>query len=336
MIQLDGTENKSSLGANAILGVSLAVARAAARCLDLPLWRYIGGINARTLPIPMLNFVNGGAHADSGLDIQEFMIVPVGAPTFKEAIRAASEIFHTFKKILKDKGYSTSVGDEGGFAPRIDSSAEVLSLLMDAIEKAGYNPGKNIFLALDVAASGFQKEDGYHFEGKVNSVEQMVDFYEKLVEDYPIISIEDPLGEDDWEGWKVITDRLGDKIRIVGDDLFVTNPQRFQRGIDEGITNAILIKLNQIGTLTETLDVIELAKSHGYGTIISHRSGETEDTFIADLAVGTAAGQIKTGSISRSERICKYNRLLMIEQELMGFGITPALDIIYPGLELKD
>ncbi len=332
MIELDGTENKSNLGANAILGVSLAVARAAAETLGMPLWFYIGGISSASLPIPMLNFINGGLHADSGIDIQEFMIVPVGAPTFKEAIRSASEIFHTLKELLRERGLSTGVGDEGGFAPRLKSTRAVLDIIKEAVEKAGYTPGENIFFALDSAATEFQEGDKYRFEGKMRTAGEMIDIYEDLIENYPIISLEDPLGEDDWSGWQRLTERLGKKVQVVGDDIFVTNPERLKRGISEGVANAILIKLNQIGTLTETLNVIAQAKANNYRTIISHRSGETEDTFIADLAVGTSACQIKTGSMSRSDRIAKYNRLIMIEEELGGMGSCPTPEAVYPHL----
>ena len=333
MIELDGTSNKSKLGANAILGVSMAVTSASAESLGLPLWHYIGGMKTNTLPIPMMNFVNGGAHADSGIDIQEFMVIPAGAPDFSCAVRCCSEIFHTLKKILKERKLSISVGDEGGFAPKLPTAEEVLKVLNEATKEAGYLPGSNIFYALDSAASEFQKGDKYLYEGKEVTSEHMIDIYEKLIDQYNVISLEDPLGEDDWTGWKKLTERLGNKVQIVGDDLFVTNPDRFRRGIDEGIANAILIKLNQIGTVSETLRVIEMAKNNGYNTVISHRSGETEDTFIADFAVGTNACQIKTGSMSRSERIAKYNRLMIIEEQLGGFGKLASPESLYPNIK---
>lgn len=318
LIELDGTENKSNLGANAILAVSMAVARAAAKEIDMPLYRYLGGVNAKTLPVPMMNILNGGEHADNNVDIQEFMVMPVGAETFKEALRMGTEVFHNLKAVLKENGYSTSVGDEGGFAPNLESNEKALKTIIEAIEKAGYVPGKDIFLALDVASSEMYENGKYNFKGeqKIYSSEELVQYYEKLVEKYPIISIEDGLAEDDWDGWKLLTERLKDKIQLVGDDLFVTNPKRLKMGIEKGIANSILIKLNQIGTITETLDAIELAKTHGYTCVISHRSGETEDTTIADLALCVNAGQIKTGSASRTDRICKYNRLLRIEDNL--------------------
>ncbi|MEO8798786.1 MAG: phosphopyruvate hydratase [Polyangiaceae bacterium] len=314
----DGTANKGKMGANAILGVSLANARAAADVLGLPLWRYLGGVGARVLPVPLMNIVNGGMHADSGLEIQEFMIVPSGLPTFSEALRAGTEIFHALKAELKKKGLTTSVGDEGGFAPRLGSNEEALMLIMSAIDAAGYKAGKEIFLALDPAASEFfdKKSKTYTFDKKKVSSAELVGIYDKLSKKYPIISIEDGLAEDDWDGWKKLTEKIGDRVQLVGDDLFVTNVERLERGIEAGIANAILIKLNQIGTLTETLDTIRLADKNGYKSIISHRSGETEDTFIADLAVATNAGQIKTGSLCRSDRVAKYNQLLRIEFEL--------------------
>ena len=319
MIDLDGTPNKSRLGANAMLGVSMAVARAAAEELDLPLYRYLGGVAAHRLPMPQMNVINGGAHADNPLDVQEFMIVPVSATETKEAVRMGSEVFHSLKKLLKDQGLSTSVGDEGGFAPALKSADHALELLLQAIENAGYKPGEEIALALDVAATEFYRDNHYHMEGegKVLDSAGMIKYYEALVEKYPIISIEDALAEDDWFGWTELTKKLGKKVQLVGDDLFVTNPKRIERGIRKGAANAVLIKLNQIGTLTETLDAVELAHRSGYKTVISHRSGETEDTFIADLAVATGSGQIKTGSLSRSERLSKYNRLLRIEEELV-------------------
>lgn len=318
MIALDGTANKGKLGANAILAVSLAAARAVATALELPLYRYLGGVGARILPVPMMNVINGGKHADNNVDAQEFMLAPVGFDSFGEALRAGVETFHTLKKVLSQKGYNTNVGDEGGFAPDLNSNVEAVEVLLQAIEQAGYTPGEEIALALDPAASEFYKDGKYHLkaEGKVLSSEEMVAFWADWVAKYPIISIEDGLAEDDWQGWALLTKTLGDKVQLVGDDLFVTNVARLQRGIDEQIANAILIKVNQIGTLTETLEAIELAKSYGYRSMISHRSGETEDAFIADLAVAVNAGQIKTGSASRSDRMAKYNRLLAIETEL--------------------
>jgi enolase len=318
MLDLDGTPNKSGLGGNAILAVSLATARAAAAELDIPLYRYLGGANARTLPLPMMNLINGGAHADNSVDFQEFMVMPVGAPSFREALRYGAETFHSLKKVLSGRGYNTNVGDEGGFAPDLKSNEEALQVLIEAIEKAGYEPGKDIAIALDPAVTELYKDGQYHLEseGRTLSSEALVDFWADWAARYPIVSIEDCLAEDDWDGWKLITDRIGNKVQLVGDDLFVTNPERLQRGIDTGVGNAILVKVNQIGTLTESLDAIELAKRSRYGTIISHRSGESEDAFIADLAVATNAGQIKTGSASRSDRIAKYNQLLRIEDEL--------------------
>jgi enolase len=321
LIELDGTPNKCKLGANAILGVSLGAARAAADALELPLYRYIGGIHGRVLPVPLMNIINGGAHAANNLDIQEFMIVPIGAGTFAEAIRMGAETFHQLKAVLKEAGHNVAVGDEGGFAPNLDSNEEALRFIMSAIEKAGYKPGADIALALDAAANEFYHQKKYVLSGegkKGMNAEGMIDYYEKLIKTYPILSIEDGLAEQDWSGWERMTERLEAKIQIVGDDIFVTNPKIFQKGIDRGIANAILIKLNQIGTLTETLETIEMAKEAGYETVISHRSGETEDTFIADLAVGVDAGQIKTGSASRSDRVAKYNQLLRIEEELGG------------------
>ncbi len=318
LCELDGTPNKGRLGANAILGVSLAVAKAAAADLEIPLYQYIGGPNAKVLPVPMMNVLNGGKHADNNVDIQEFMIVPVGFGFVREAVRAGTEVFHALKKILAEKGLATSVGDEGGFAPHLKSNREALEVLVKAIEKAGYQPGEDVCLAIDCAASEFLKKDGYHLaaEGKVYDAAGMVAFYEGLVKGFPIVSIEDGLGEDDWDGWKMLTDRLGGTVQIVGDDLFVTNTERLSRGIEGGIANSILIKLNQIGTLTETLDAIEMAKRAGYTSVISHRSGETEDVTIAHVAVGTNAGQIKTGSASRTDRVAKYNELMRIEEEL--------------------
>ncbi|MFT4451589.1 phosphopyruvate hydratase [Parvimonas sp. G1425] len=318
LIQIDGTENKSKLGANAILGVSMAVARAAAIESDTPLYEYIGGVNAKTLPVPMMNILNGGEHADNNVDIQEFMVMPAGACSFKEALRMGTEVFHNLKSVLKSKGYNTAVGDEGGFAPNLNSNEEALKTIMEAIEKAGYVAGKDIFLALDVASSEMYENGKYNFkgEGKIYSSEELVNYYCDLVEKYPIISIEDGLSEDDWNGWKLLTEKIGNKVQLVGDDLFVTNYSRLNMGIEKGIANSILIKLNQIGTITETLNAIELAKTHAYTCVISHRSGETEDTTIADLAVAVNAGQIKTGSASRTDRICKYNQLLRIEDRL--------------------
>ena len=318
LIQIDGTDNKSNLGANAILGVSMAVARAASIESDTPLYEYIGGVNAKTLPVPMMNILNGGEHADNNVDIQEFMVMPAGAVSFKEALRMGTEVFHNLKTVLKSRGYNTAVGDEGGFAPNLNSNEEALQTIMEAIEKAGYVPGKDIFLALDVASSEMYENGKYNFkgEGKVYTSEELVNYYSNLVNKYPIISIEDGLSEDDWNGWKLLTEKLGNKVQLVGDDLFVTNYSRLNLGINKGIANSILIKLNQIGTITETLDAIELAKTNGYTCVISHRSGETEDTTIADLAVAVNSGQIKTGSASRTDRICKYNQLLRIEDRL--------------------
>lgn len=317
MLELDGTENKSSLGANAILGVSLAVAKASSLAFDMPLYRYLGGINANTLPVPMMNVLNGGAHADNNVDIQEFMITPVGAENFQEAIRMGAETFHSLKKVLSNKGLATSVGDEGGFAPNLSSNEEAVESILEAIDKAGYTTDQ-IKICLDPASSEFYENGNYNLkgEGRVLSAEEMVDFYADWVRKYPIISIEDGMAEDDWDGWKLITDKLGNQIQLVGDDLFVTNTNRLSRGIESGTANSILIKVNQIGTLTETLNTIAMAHQAGYTAITSHRSGETEDTFIADLAVATNCGQIKTGSASRSDRIAKYNQLIRIEQEL--------------------
>ncbi len=322
MIDLDGTENKGKLGANAILGVSLAVAKAAAEYCGLPLFRYIGGAGAHVLPVPMMNILNGGKHADNTVDLQEFMIMPYGADCFAEALRMGAEVFHTLKKVLKEKGYSTAVGDEGGFAPNLKSNEEALDVIMEAIDKAGYKAGEDIYIALDPAASELydNEKQAYHFfksdPDKYVTGEDMIEFFEKLIDKYPIYSIEDGLAEDDWESWSKMTERLGDKIQIVGDDIFVTNPQRLERGLEEHSANSILIKLNQIGTLTETLNTINLAMRNGWSAVVSHRSGETEDSTIADLVVATNIGQIKTGSVCRSERICKYNQLLRIEEEL--------------------
>lgn len=316
MFDLDATPDKSSLGANAILGVSLAVAHAASEASDLPLFRYLGGPNAHLLPVPMMNILNGGSHADSNVDIQEFMIAPIGAESFSEALRWGAEVYHTLKSVLKTKGLSTGLGDEGGFAPNLDSNRAALDLILEAIKQAGYAPGKDIALALDVAASEFYKDGLYEFEGKSRSAAEMTEYYEELVAAYPLVSIEDPLFEDDWAGWKVLTDKLGTKVQIVGDDLFVTNPERLARGIEDGAANALLVKVNQIGSLTETLDAVELAQRNGFKCMMSHRSGETEDVTIADLAVATNCGQIKTGAPARSERVAKYNQLLRIEEIL--------------------
>ena len=318
MIKLDGTANKSKLGANAILGVSMAAARAAAMAYDMPLYRYIGGINARYLPVPMMNIINGGAHAANNLDIQEFMIIPFGAKSLTQAVQMGSETFQELKKILKTRGLSTAVGDEGGFAPDLESNEAAIKLIMEAVAKAGYKPGKDMGIGLDAAASEFYKSGKYVLksEKKRLTAVKMIDYYESLINDYPILSIEDGLAEGDWDGWKKMTDRLEGSVQLVGDDIFVTNPKIFNKGIEQGLANSILIKLNQIGTVTETLDCIELANQVGYTTIISHRSGETEDTFIADLVVGINGGQIKTGSMSRSDRLAKYNQLLRIEEEL--------------------
>jgi enolase len=323
LIHLDGTANKSKLGANAILSVSMSTAQAAALASGLPLYAYLGKREEYVLPVPLINILNGGSHADNNMDIQEFMIAPAGLPSYSEAIRAGAEVFHHLKKNLKTKGYNTSVGDEGGFAPNLGSNEEALELILQSIQNAGYAPGKEIYLALDVAASEFYIDGKYVFkksDGSEKTVDQMIDFYKALVEKYPIISIEDGFDEDDWEGWKIMTDELGKKIQLVGDDIFVTNLARFKKGIADGIGNSILIKLNQIGTLTETMETISYAQKSGYTAVISHRSGETEDTFIADLSVGSNAGQIKTGSLSRSERVAKYNRLLEIEDELGSKG----------------
>ncbi len=332
LCELDGTKNKSKLGANAILGVSLAVAKAAANALELPLYQYIGGVHARTLPVPMMNILNGGAHADNNVDLQEFMIMPAGAENFAEALRMGAETFHVLKSVLKAKGYNTAVGDEGGFAPDLKSNEEALEVILEAIEKAGYKPGQDIFLALDPASSEFfDKEKNVYVlksENKSLTPEQMVDYYAKLVDKYPIVSIEDGMAEDDWDGWKIMTERLGNKIQLVGDDLFVTNTERLAKGIEMGVCNSILIKLNQIGTLTETFDAIEMAHKAGYTTVISHRSGETEDTTIADVAVAANTGQIKTGSASRTDRIAKYNQLLRIEEMLGEAAIFAGTSVL--------
>ncbi len=332
MIALDGTESKSNLGANAVLGVSLAVARAAAESLGLPLYRYIGGTNARELPVPMMNILNGGAHADNNVDIQEFMIMPVGAKTFSEGLRMGAEIFHSLKKVLKSKGYNTAVGDEGGFAPNLGSNEEALQVIVEAISSAGYKPGEDVLLALDVASSELFKDGHYILENEKCSKktpEQLVDFYEDLVTRYPIISIEDGMAENDWDGWKKLTERLGSRIQLVGDDLFVTNAKTLRQGVGMGVANSILIKLNQIGTLSETLDAIETAKRAGYTAVVSHRSGETEDTTLADLSVAVNAGQIKTGSLCRTDRVCKYNQLLRIEDELGDSARFEGKDVFY-------
>jgi len=316
LIDLDATPDKSRLGANAILGVSLAVAKAAADSAELPLFRYLGGPNAYLLPVPMMNILNGGAHADSNVDVQEFMIAPIGAGTFSDALRQGAEVYHALKSVLKSRGLATGLGDEGGFAPSLDSNREALDLIVEAIRNAGLTPGTDIALALDVAATEFYKDGSYQFEGTPRSADDMIAYYDSLLAGYPIVSIEDPLAEDDWDAWKSLTDRLDDTVQIVGDDLFVTNPQRLVRGIEQGAANALLVKVNQIGTLTETLDAVELAHRHGYHCMLSHRSGETEDTTIADLVVATNCGQIKSGAPARSERVAKYNQLLRIEEEL--------------------
>ena len=316
MIELDGTDNKSKLGANAILGVSLAVAHAAADCAGLPLYRYLGGPTANLLPVPMMNILNGGAHADSNVDVQEFMIAPIGASSFAEALEMGAGVYHALKSVLKERGLSTGLGDEGGFAPNLDSNAEALDLIEVAIKKAGYEPGKDVALALDVAASEFYEDGKYRFEGGLKSSAEMIEYYEKLVANYPLVSIEDPLNEDDWDGWSAITKVLGDKVQLVGDDLFVTNTERLAKGIKLGAANALLVKVNQIGSLTETIDAVDLAHRNGYRTMMSHRSGETEDVTIADLAVALGCGQIKSGAPARSERVAKYNQLLRIEEDL--------------------
>ncbi|MEX2573255.1 MAG: phosphopyruvate hydratase [Balneolaceae bacterium] len=331
LIDLDGTPNKGNLGANAILGVSLATAKAAANSIGLPLWRYIGGVNAKLMPVPMMNIINGGSHADNNVDIQEFMIMPSGAKNFSEAVRIGAEIFHNLKKVLSDKGYSTAVGDEGGFAPDLSSNEEAVEVILKAVERAGYRPEEDILIALDPASSEFYNagEKIYEFrwsDGSRRDADAMVEFWAEWVEKYPVISIEDGMQEDDWEGWKRMTEAVGDKVQLVGDDLFVTNTNRLAKGIKEGIANSILIKVNQIGTLTETLDAIEMAHKNDYTAVISHRSGETEDTTIADLAVATNAGQIKTGSMSRTDRIAKYNQLLRIEEELGENALYPGKD----------
>ncbi|HXV20987.1 MAG TPA: phosphopyruvate hydratase [Desulfuromonadales bacterium] len=332
LLELDGTDFKSNLGANALLGVSMACAKAAAEDAGLPLYQYLGGANAKELPLPMMNIINGGAHADNNVDIQEFMIMPAGAPSFREALRMGAEIFHALKKVLKSKGYNTAVGDEGGFAPDLKSNEEALQVIMEAIKAAGFTPGEDVLLALDVASSELFKNGKYFLENEAKpekTAAELVDFYEDLVNRYPIISIEDGMAENDWEGWKLLTDRLGKRIQIVGDDLFVTNTRILKEGIEKGIANSILIKVNQIGTLTETLEAIEMAKRAGYTAVVSHRSGETEDTTIADLAVATNAGQIKTGSLCRTDRICKYNQLLRIEDELDNVAVFNGREVFY-------
>ena len=332
LIELDGTPNKSNLGANALLAVSLACARAAASFMGVPIYRYLGGVNARTLPVPMMNIINGGAHADNNVDFQEFMVMPVGAESFSEALRIGAEIFHNLKSVLKKRGLATSVGDEGGFAPNLKSNEEAIETILEAIDKAGYKAGDNVMIALDPAASEFYKEGKYVFkksDKRELSSDEMIDYWASWVEKYPIISIEDGLAESDWDGWRKITERLGSRLQLVGDDLFVTNVEFLQRGIREKCANSILIKVNQIGTLTETLDAIELAKTNNRTAVISHRSGETEDSFIADLAVATNAGQIKTGSLSRSDRIAKYNQLLRIEEDLQGAARFPGRRAFY-------
>jgi enolase len=316
LLELDGTSNKSKMGANAILAVSMATARAAADTVGLPLWRYLGGVQARVLPTPLMNILNGGKHADNGLEIQEFMIVPLGLPTFAEALRAGAEVFHALKKILADKGLTTAVGDEGGFAPRLESNEDAIKRILEAIEKAGYKPGVQVAIGLDCASSEFYTDGKYTFDKQARTSQELIGIYQELTSKYPIVTIEDGLAEDDWDGWKTLTEKLGNQVQLVGDDLFVTNKVRLSRGIEQGIANSILVKVNQIGSLTETLDTIRLAQRSGYTSVISHRSGETEDAFIADLAVATNAGQIKTGSLSRSDRIAKYNQLLRIADEL--------------------
>ncbi len=328
MIDLDGTANKKKLGANAILGVSMAVARAAAEALGMPFYRYIGGTNAKVLPVPMMNIINGGKHADNTVDFQEFMIIPAEAPTFAEALRMGTEVFHSLKGVLGKKGHNTAVGDEGGFAPSLRSNEEALDVIMAAISGAGYKPGRDVFLALDVASSEMYRKNKYVFfksDKKARTAEQMIKIYQKMVKSYPILSIEDGMAENDWKGWEMLSEALGDKVQLVGDDIFVTNTDIFAKGVEKGIANSILVKVNQIGTLTETFDCIEMAKRSGYTTVISHRSGETEDTTISDIAVATNAGQIKTGSASRTDRIAKYNQLIRIEEELDTNGIFPGL-----------
>ncbi len=331
MMKLDGTDNKGNFGANAILGVSMAVARAAAMSLDLPLFQYLGGFNAKELPVPMMNILNGGAHADNNVDLQEFMIMPVGAKSLSEALRSCAEVYHTLKSVLHDKGLSTAVGDEGGFAPNLGSNEEALEIICEAIKQAGYEPGSDFKLAIDAASSEFYKDGKYNLagEGKVKTAEEMVEFYAYLTEKYPIVSIEDGLDEEDWDGWKLLTDRIGDKVQLVGDDLFVTNTKRLSKGIELGVGNSILVKVNQIGTLTEAFEAMEMAKRAGYTCVVSHRSGETEDAFIADIAVAVNAGQIKTGAPARSERVAKYNQLLRIEELLYETARYGGDDVFY-------
>jgi len=331
MIELDGTDNKGKLGANAMLGVSLACAKAAAEYLGISLYQYVGGVNAKVLPVPMMNIINGGKHADNNVDLQEFMIMPAGAPSFSEALRMCAEVYHALKSLLKSKGYETGVGDEGGFAPNLRSNEEAIQVIIEAIEKSGYTPGKDIYIALDPASSELFENGKYNLagEGKMLTPEEMANFYVDLVNKYPIISIEDGMAEEDWEGWKYITEKLGDRVQLVGDDLFVTNTKRLKMGIDKGVANSILIKLNQIGTLTETLNTIEMAERAGYTAVVSHRSGETEDTTIADLVVAVNAGQIKTGAPARSERVAKYNQLLRIEEELSDMGEYRGIKAFY-------
>ena len=331
MMKLDGTDNKGNFGANAILGVSMAVARAAAMSLDLPLFQYLGGFNAKELPVPMMNILNGGAHADNNVDLQEFMIMPVGAKSLSEALRSCAEVYHTLKSVLHDKGLSTAVGDEGGFAPNLGSNEEALEIICEAIKQAGYEPGSDFKLAIDAASSEFYKDGKYNLagEGKVKTAEEMVEFYAYLTEKYPIVSIEDGLAEEDWDGWKLLTDRIGDKVQLVGDDLFVTNTKRLSKGIELGVGNSILVKVNQIGTLTEAFEAMEMAKRAGYTCVVSHRSGETEDAFIADIAVAVSAGQIKTGAPARSERVAKYNQLLRIEELLYETARYGGDDVFY-------
>ncbi|WP_019200573.1 phosphopyruvate hydratase [Tsukamurella sp. 1534] len=335
LLDLDGTPDKSRLGANALLGVSLAASKAAAESAALPLFRYLGGPNAHILPVPMMNILNGGAHADSGVDVQEFMVAPIGAETFKESLRWGAEVYHSLKSVLKSKGLNTGLGDEGGFAPSVGGTREALELISDAIGRTGLKLGTDVALALDVAATEFYGPEGYKFEGKVLSAAEMADFYGKLVGEFPLVSIEDPLSEDDWDGWVDLTDAIGDKVQLVGDDLFVTNPERLEDGIARGAANALLVKVNQIGTLTETLDAVALAHNNGYKTMMSHRSGETEDTTIADLAVAVGSGQIKTGAPARSERVAKYNQLLRIEEEL-GDAARYAGDTAFPRFEFNN
>ncbi len=331
MMKLDGTDNKGNFGANAILGVSMAVARAAAMSLDLPLFQYLGGFNAKELPVPMMNILNGGAHADNNVDLQEFMIMPVGAKSLSEALRSCAEVYHTLKSVLHDKGLSTAVGDEGGFAPNLGSNEEALEIICEAIKQAGYEPGSDFKLAIDAASSEFYKDGKYNLagEGKVKTAEEMVEFYAYLTEKYPIVSIEDGLAEEDWDGWKLLTDRIGDKVQLVGDDLFVTNTKRLSKGIELGVGNSILVKVNQIGTLTEAFEAMEMAKRAGYTCVVSHRSGETEDAFIADISVAVNAGQIKTGAPARSERVAKYNQLLRIEELLYETARYDGDDVFY-------